>query len=223
MNLATEQYTAQASRWPAEGQHILAHCDDETIIVYQAWRDSIADFAVAHGYYGGRDYSYRRMSWIKPNFLWMMYRSAWATSPGKQRILAMRLKQTFFDELLAQSVQSSWHEDRYPTHEAWKAALSESSVRLQWDPDHDPTGEKLPRRAVQLGLRNDILEAYGKREILEIIEMTNFIAEQRQHVAAEGSKGLQTPVEHVYVPGDPAIAARLGLDSVSQSLGSQAS
>ena len=220
MNLATESYTAQVARWPAGGRHILAHGDDETIIIYQAWRDSIANFAVAHGYYGGQDYSYRRMSWIKPNFLWMMYRSAWGTCPGQRRILAMRLKRTFFDEVLALSVQSSWHEGRYPTHEAWKAALAESSVRLQWDPDHDPTGEKLPRRAVQLGLRNDILEAYGKREILEIIEMTDFIAQQRQHAAVEGFKGLQTPVEHVYVPGDPAIATSLGLDSVSQSPGS---
>jgi hypothetical protein len=29
-------------------------------------------------------------------------------------------------------------------------------VRLQWDPDHHPNGSPLKRRAIQLGLRNDV-------------------------------------------------------------------
>jgi len=31
-----------------------------------------------------------------------------------------------------------------------------SDVRLQWDPDHLPTGESHKRRAIQLGLRNKV-------------------------------------------------------------------
>lgn len=31
-----------------------------------------------------------------------------------------------------------------------------SSVRLQWDPDHHPDGSPRRRRAIQLGLRNDV-------------------------------------------------------------------
>ncbi len=73
MTIRTESYLAQASRWPSEGRHILAQYDDESIVVYQAYRDSIGRFAAEHGYFGG-DFKLSRMSWIKPNFLWMMYR-----------------------------------------------------------------------------------------------------------------------------------------------------
>ena len=38
MKLATELYVEQAKRWPLEGRHILAHHDDRSIIVYQAYR-----------------------------------------------------------------------------------------------------------------------------------------------------------------------------------------
>ncbi len=78
MHLPTELYTEQTVRWPSEGRHILAHYDDRSIIVYQAYRPSIGRFAIEHGYFGG-DFSFARMSWIKPNFLWMMYRSGWGT------------------------------------------------------------------------------------------------------------------------------------------------
>jgi hypothetical protein len=71
---------------------------------------------------------------------------------------------------------------------------------LQWDPDHLPTGEKCERRALQLGLRGSALEAYGKREIVEIIDMSAFIAEQRANVDAWQTGELMTPSERVYIP-----------------------
>ena len=39
-----------------------------------------------------KDYSTTRMTWIKPNFLWMMYRSGWAEKKGQENILAIYLK-----------------------------------------------------------------------------------------------------------------------------------
>jgi hypothetical protein len=74
MDLITEPYLAQQARWPASGRHILAQFDVESVVVYQAYRPAIGHFAARHGYFGG-GFSLGRMSWIKPNFLWMMYRS----------------------------------------------------------------------------------------------------------------------------------------------------
>ncbi len=111
-------------------------------------------------------------------------------------------------------MQSSYREGHYPTREQWQEALAVSSVRLQWDPDHDPSGTKLERRAVQLGLRGEVLEAFGKRELLEVIDMTEFVAEQRPHAASTGLADLLTPIERVYVPSDPAVGERLGLASL---------
>src|ERR1700704_2267928 len=83
MNLATEPYSEQAKRWPREGRHVLAHYDDHSIIVYQAYCPSIGRFTIEHGYFGG-GFSLSRMSWIKPNFLWMMYRCGWGTKEGQK-------------------------------------------------------------------------------------------------------------------------------------------
>jgi len=84
MSLPTESYAAQSRRWPTEGEHVLARFDDESIIVYQAYRPSIGRYAIEHGRLGGPDFSFQRMSWVKPNFLWMMYRSGWGTKGGKR-------------------------------------------------------------------------------------------------------------------------------------------
>ena len=164
MNLATELYTEQVKRWPKEGRHVLAHFDETSIIVYQAYNSSIANYAIANGAFGGSDFRFGRMSWIKPNFLWMTYRSGWGTKDNQERTLGLRLRREFFESLLAQAVQSSYYEGHYPSREDWQQALAQSAVRLQWDPDHHPSGAKVERRAIQLGLRRDVLEAFGKRE-----------------------------------------------------------
>jgi hypothetical protein len=210
MKLPVELYAEQQQRWPAAGRHILAHYDDASLIVYQAYRPAIGRFALAHGFFGG-EFSYNRMSWIKPNFLWMMYRSGWGTKEGQEIILALRLRRTFFEELLARAVQSTYYERHYPTREQWQEALAHSEVRLQWDPDHDPAGARLERRALQLGLRGEALDRYGKQELLEVIDLTEFVAEQRPQALAVDFGQLRTPREDVFLPADPALAARLGL------------
>jgi hypothetical protein len=85
-------------------------------------------------------------------------------------------------------------------------------VRLQWDPDHDPGGKPMARRAIQLGLRGSVLEAFGKRELLEVVDLTEFVAEQRAALSSAAPNRLRTPVEQVYGPADSAIAERLCLD-----------
>lgn len=208
--LITEQYSEQVKVWPKEGRHILAQYDDDTIIVYQAYRPSIGLYAVEHGAFGG-EFSYSRMSWVKPNFLWMMYRSGWGTKEGQEITLALRLRRAFFDSLLAKAVPSSWDRDQFASEEEWSQLVGRSSVRLQWDPDHHPSGAKLRRRAIQLGLRGKVLEAFGRRELLEVLDISGFVAEQRQRLSSAGLSALVTPQERLYRPADPAIAARLRL------------
>lgn len=110
MGLAIESYAEQKERWPRTGQHILAQFDDETIVVYQAYKPSIGHFAAEHGYFGG-DFSLGRMSWIKPNFLWMMYRSGWGTKPGQEVTLAVCLPEPTrrLSSLRSSSVRSTTH------------------------------------------------------------------------------------------------------------------
>jgi Domain of unknown function (DUF4291) len=86
MRLITTSYTEQKTRLPKIGRYILAQFDEEGVIVYQAYRPAIGHFAATHGYFGGEHFSMTRMSWIKPNFLWMMYRSGWGQKEGQEAI-----------------------------------------------------------------------------------------------------------------------------------------
>lgn len=199
MRLPIAKYLDQTKAWPIEGEHILAHHDDDTIIVYQAYRPAIGRFAVEHARLNGPDYSLNRMSWIKPNFLWMMYRSGWGTKPGQEVILGLRLRRVFFDELLQAAVPSSYDQSAYSDREAWQHDVAKSDVRLQWDPDHAPDGARLPRRAVQLGLRGNILARFAGQEILEVIDMSPFAEAQRQLLRDDWVE-LMTPIEKVYAP-----------------------
>jgi Domain of unknown function (DUF4291) len=211
VNLAAERYLDQVKTWPTEGRHILAHFDADTIVVYQAYRPSIGRYAIGHGAFGG-EFSYSRMSWIKPNFLWMMFRSGWGTKEGQETTLGLRLRRRFFDSILAQAVASTLDQSDQASLKEWKTSLASSNVRLQWDPDHDPHGNALARRAIQLGLRGPVLDDFGKRELLQVIDMTAFVAEQQDLISRVGIGELKTPVERVYVPAEEAIARHLTLD-----------
>ena len=90
---------------PADGRHLLAHQDGANVVVYQAYRPEIADHAVAEQRFGG-PFSLDRMSWIKPGFLWMMYRSGWATKPGQERVLAIRIPREGFEWAFAHTALS---------------------------------------------------------------------------------------------------------------------
>lgn len=205
-----EPYPEQMRIWPTEGRHILAQYDDSSIIVYQAYRPAIGQYAAQHGKFGG-DFSYSRMSWVKPNFLWMMYRSGWGTKEGQEVTLSLRIRLSFFESLLAEAVPSSWDRSLFKTEEEWSNAVAGSSVRLQWDPDHHPSGASLDRRAIQLGLRGETLEAFGQHELLEVIDLSEFVAEQRSRLRATGVNALIMPRERVYRPADLEVVSRLKL------------
>src|SRR5262249_60972856 len=125
-------------RGPASGRHVLAQFDEESVVVYQAYRPAIGHFAIAHGYFGGA-FRLDRMSWIKPNFLWMMFRSGWGRKEGQDVTLAVWLRRWAFDAILTEAVHSTFVPAVYASQDEWQRAVACSSVRLQWDPDHDPS------------------------------------------------------------------------------------
>lgn len=211
MHLPTESYLSQSQRWPRSGRHILAHFDADSIVVYQAYQPAIGRYAAEHQRFGG-EFSFARMSWIKTNFLWMMYRSGWGTKPGQEVTLAIRIRRAGFDQLLREAVHASFAAEIYSDQAAWAEAVARSSVRLQWDPDHDPAGAKLERRAIQLGLRGEALAQYAEQWLIAIDDISEFVAEQRQHAQSRAAYAqLRTPSEAVYPVDDAACARRLGL------------
>lgn len=127
MKLHFESYLTQNDCWPAKGRVILAQYDADSIVVYQAYSPAIGHFAAKHGYFGG-DFKLSRMTWIKPNFLWMMYRSGWGTKENQEVTLAIRLHRSAFDSILSEAVHSKYVPEIYEDQAAWNRAVLKTMI-----------------------------------------------------------------------------------------------
>jgi hypothetical protein len=195
MKLKLKKYCEQLMDWPKEGYHIMAQYDNEKIVVYQSYKRSIGEFAVKNQYFGG-GFNSERMTWIKPNFLWMMYRNGWGKKQDQECVLAIHLKKDVFRKYLESAVYSSYDKNLGVSKDEWQRQIKESSVRLQWDPDHDPFGNKLSRRAIQIGLRNEFSHSFANEDIILIENISDFVKEQYQFVLNDELENLFIPEEH---------------------------
>lgn len=214
MKIEVENYLASRIHLPESGQHIIAHQQEEQIVVYQAYNPQIANYAVANQVLGGSAYSYNRMSWIKPNFLWMMYRCGWGEKENQERILALWINKSVLEDILDHAVFSSYDAKYYPDHDTWKNELATKEVRLQWDPDHDHHGDKLSRRAIQLGLKGKLLEQFGKQQLNKIEDITDFVKEQKQYLDKGQVDQVSIPVERILDISNADLKKRIGIDSI---------
>jgi hypothetical protein len=102
-------YGAPMCDTPIPLHQIRAVHDANTIRVYQAYSDPIADAALAHGTFVSPPFRMDRMTWVKPSFLWMRYRAGWGRKDeGQRRIPAIDITHEGLAWALAQRVQRAW-------------------------------------------------------------------------------------------------------------------
>ncbi|HEX6467593.1 MAG TPA: DUF4291 domain-containing protein [Streptosporangiaceae bacterium] len=177
---------------------------DRTIAVYQAYPPRIADAAVAAGTFVA-PFKRERMTWIKPSFLWMMYRSGWGTKPGQERVLRIEITRAGFEWALAHACLSHRDPAVHGRPEDWEAAKLASPVRVQWDPDRSLTLDPLPRRAIQVGLSGEAVGRYVEEWIVAITDVTKDAAGIHQMVLAGdlAAAAAALPDERVYPLPEP--------------------
>ena len=117
----------------------------------------------------------------------MMYRSGWGTKPGQEITLAIWLRRAAFDAILAAAIPAQFDPALYRERDAWQRAVAVSDVRRQWDPDHDPAGMPLAR--------------YATDWLVDIQDISAFVAEQRAIAETKDYRGLLTPREEPYPDG----------------------
>lgn len=182
-------------------RQIRAIFDDRKIRVYQAYPETIADSALAAGRFVSPPFKMTRMTWIKPSFLWMMYRSGWGRKDaGQARILAIDITRDGFDWALANGCSS--HRDPAMNDAEWSAFKASKPVRIQWDPERDLHLRPLPHRAIQIGLTGEAVSHYVDNWIVALTDVTQLAHTIEQHVVAgriDAAQGL-LPKELPYLP-----------------------
>lgn len=209
--MKTEKYIEQIKRLPTSGRQVVAHKEGDNMIVYQAFNPSIAAYATANQKFGGNHYSFNRMSWIKPGFLWMMHRAGWSYKENQERILAVTIPISCFKEILRQATISSFDNELFATKQDWVTELDRTEVRLQWDPDHDPFGKKQERKAIQIGMKGLMLKRFCTEYILRIEDVTDFAKSEYQKVKSSKVDELIVPYEEVLDLNDNMIEQRIGI------------
>ena len=212
--MKTEKYIKQTKRLPNQGKQIIANKESENIIVYQAFNSQIANYALANQQFGGSAYSFNRMSWIKPGFLWMMHRAGWAAKVNQERILAITLPLVHFKTILKQATISSFDKELFSDEAAWKKELNNTEVRLQWDPDHDSFGNKQERKAIQIGMKGSLLKIFCTEWTSKIEDITAFAKEQHQKVTNDNLEELDVPYEEIIDLHDIEIEKRIGICTI---------
>jgi uncharacterized protein DUF4291 len=193
-------------------RHIRAAYTDHTITVYQAYSAQIANAAVAASTFVP-PFKRDRMTWIKPSFLWMMYRSGWARKPGQEHILAVEISREGFEWALYNSCLSHFDRDLYKRFEDWQIQKRAMPVRIQWDPDRSITLDPLHRRAIQIGLSGEAVNRYLDQWIISIRDITTLA----KHISEKVSTGdlaaadAALPVEQIY-PLPEAICKQVSAD-----------
>lgn len=209
--MRTEKYIEQKKRLPEQGRYLIGAVEGDNIIVYQAFNKNIAEYAVTNQKFGGPHYSFNRMSWIKPGFLWMMYRAGWATKENQERILAIKLPIVHFKTVLSQATLTSFDKNLYSSMEEWKSELERTDVRLQWDPDHDPFGNKQERKAIQLGMKEDVLKKFCTDWISGVEDITEYVRSEHEKILNNNISDLDVPYEEVIALKDIVIEKRIYL------------
>jgi len=181
-------------------KQIRAMYNDQTIRVYQAYSDTIADSALEHGTFKSPPFKMERMTWIKPSFLWMMYRSGWGKKDsGQNRILAIDISREGFEWALEHSLLS--HEAKnYTDKNEWLKIKKATPVRIQWDPERDLHLQPLEHRAIQIGLSNEAVPLYvyeWTQNITDVTELAEEIHSLVEKNVLEAVKKL-LPIETEY-------------------------
>lgn len=165
-------------------RQIRAVHDAHTLRVYQAYSDTIADSALTHGRFVSPPFKMARMTWIKPSFLWMMYRAGWGLKDaGQARILAIDISREGFDWALAHSCPS--HPDPSMRPADWERLKQATPVRIQWDPERDLLLQPLPYRSIQIGLSGEAVSRYVGDWIQRITDVTPLAHEIHALVRAQ--------------------------------------
>ncbi|MFJ3666039.1 DUF4291 domain-containing protein [Streptomyces sp. NPDC090106] len=196
---------------PRPRHEIRAAYSASTITVYQAYPPHLGLPAARDGRFPAA-WKRERMTWVKPSFLWMMYRCGWGTKEGQEVVLAIEIERHGFDWALREACPSSHTPGVNADRATWQRELRRAPARVQWDPERDLRLERLPHRSLQLGLRGEAVRRYADEWTVGIRDVTPLAHEI--HALVRGgdpdAASRLLPEERPYPAGDEAVGRPRG-------------
>jgi hypothetical protein len=180
--------------------------DEEGVFVYQAYCNDIADYALENQKFGGPNFNPSRMTWIKPSFAWVLYRSGYGRKHNQDRVLKIKISHEAIAHILDEC--------------ECKHGGGGSFGRVQWDPARDlfsaegrEPRKMLRKRAIQIGMKGHLSKFYVD-SILSIADVTSlshrvgnahFMIASRKHNVKEDTDPMlelmsELPQEREYMP-----------------------
>ena len=121
------------------------------------------------------------MTWIKPSFAWMLFRSGYGKKHNQTRVLKVKLSHAVVAEILSRCTC---------VHAGWRGGGTCPDGRVQWDPSRDlfAAEDNVPRkmtkgRAIQIGMARSLsvfyvenalsIERSWQTKFLWLIELRN--------------------------------------------------
>ena len=193
-------------------REIRANFDRDSIVVYQAYSSAIADKAIDAGRFVA-PFSFHRMTWIKPSFLWLMHRSNWGQKNGQDRTLAVRIKRSGWEKALSMAILTSFEPTVHHSAQAWRDSFAQAKVHLQWDPERSLRGAALPYYSIQVGLSRHIIREFVDDWIVSIEDYTPIVTKIYNliHAGNADKAKRHLPPERIY-PVASEISKRIQVD-----------
>jgi hypothetical protein len=151
---------------------IRATFDQQTITVYQAFPEAIASAALQENRFV-EPFSWNRMSWIKPSFLWLMERSNWGKKSGQERVLGIKITRSGWEKALRLAVLTYPEPKLWPDASLWRQSFERARVHCQWDPERSLRGAAQSYYSIQIGLSREILHCYTDEWVVSIADETH--------------------------------------------------
>eukprot|EP01132_Coremiostelium_polycephalum_P002840 gene2840-3530_t len=185
---------------------IRAIYNENTIRVYQAYNSEIAKSAVQNQTFVSPPWKSERTTWIKPSFLWMMYRSGWSRKDKNQeRILAIDITIDGFEWILDNHILSSHIKTSdIEEEEQQQQQQQHSLIVVQWDPERTinlgARGDGM--RSIQIGIKKGAVPKFVNEWIVSITDITDYCLSIK-HELDSGNVELaksMLPKEELYIP-----------------------
>lgn len=187
----------------AKHYEIRADYDRDTIVMYQAYSDSIAKPALKNQKFVA-PFSFNRMTWIKPSFLWLMNRSQWAQKSNQENILAVRIIRTGWETALKMGVLTGYEKSVHANPNDWRTQFEDAKVHVQWDPERSIKGGDSGVDSIQVGLSRHVMRKFVDEWVVSIDDFTPLVKKIRDLLNKGDMRNAkkQLPPERTYPVAD---------------------